>query len=122
MLILLSSCRTQYVAMPEVHSRDSTHVMADRRYDSIYIDRWHTLIMRGDTVWKTDSIYVEKLRDTEVHDTVILVQHDSIPYPVEVVREVPAPIPRWYKGCAWFAILFILYWLLRIAKAVYLRR
>ena len=37
----LSSCRTQYVAMPEVHSRDSVHVMTDRRYNSIYIDRWH---------------------------------------------------------------------------------
>ena len=124
--LLLSSCRTQYVVMPSSHTRDSLHVSSDHRYDSIYIDRWHTLILRGDTVFRTDSIYVEKLRDIELHDTITVIQHDSIPYPVEVAIEVEKPVPRFYRISTiafWLltaGILLLLLW--RIAKAVYLRR
>ena len=118
----LTSCRTQYVVMPASHYRDSLHVSSDYRYDSIYIDRWHTLVLRGDTVFRTDSIYVEKLRDIELHDTITVTQHDSIPYPVEVPIEVEKPIPRFYKNCTLGFFLLLIALIAFIALRLYLRR
>lgn len=120
--MLLCSCRTQYVVMPSSHTRDSVHLTTDRRYDSIYIDRWHTLILRGDTVFRTDSIYVEKLRDIELHDTITVTQHDSIPYPVEVPIEVAKPIPRIYIRCTLGFFLLLIALIAFIALRLYLRR
>lgn len=126
LLLLLSSCRVRYVAMPEVHQRDSLRVSNTHRYDSIFTDRWHFLFQRGDTVFKTDSVYVEKIHEVEVHDTVTNTTRDSVPYPVEVPIEVPTPVPRFYRNCTigfWLIILgFVLYWAIRIAKALYLHR
>ena len=122
-LFLCSSCHTtRYIPMPSSHTRDSTHLTTDHRYDSIYIDRWHTLILRGDTVFKTDSIYVEKLRDIELHDTIRITRHDSIPYPVEVPVEVAKPIPKFYRFAAWFTILTIVFLILYVFLRIYLRR
>lgn len=108
--------------MPSSHTRDSLHVSSDHRYDSIYIDRWHTLILRGDTVFRTDSIYVEKLRDIELHDTITVTQHDSIPYPVEVPIEVAKPIPRFYRTCTLGFFLILLCIILYVLLRIYLRR
>ena len=122
-LFLCSSCHTtRYIPMPSSHTRDSTHLTTDHRYDSIYIDRWHTLILRGDTVFKTDSIYVEKLRDIELHDTIRITRHDSIPYPVEVPVEVPVPIPRLYRSCTVGFFLILIARIAFIALRLYLRR
>lgn len=115
--------------MPSSHTRDSLHLTTDHRYDSIYIDRWHTLILRGDTVFKTDSIYVEKLRDIEVHDTITVTHTDTISVAVPV-----EPPPRkslalservrvFGKGCLIGGIgALLLLFLIRIAIALYLRR
>ena len=52
-------CKTKAIAVPvkQTHTEqnDSTH--KQYRHDSIYIDRWHTKILRGDTVYIHDSIY-----------------------------------------------------------------
>ena len=134
--LLLTSCRTQYVVMPSSHTRDSVHLTTDHRMDStfyfvhdsmsirfgkvssaggngipdtVYVDRWHTA-------------YKDRWHTLSHTDTIAVTQHDSIPYPVEVPIEVEKPIPRVYRYSLWFVILFLLYWLFRIAKAVYLRR
>lgn len=126
LLLLLSSCRVRYVTMPEVHQRDSLRVSSNHRLDSIRIGEWHFLFQRGDTVYKTDSIVKEKIVEVEVHDTVTNHTRDSVPYPVEVPIEVPTPVPRFYRNCTigfWLIILgFVLYWAIRIAKALYLHR
>lgn len=81
--------------------------------DTLFIDRWHIEI---------------RDRVVENTDTIRIVEHDSIPYPVyipspspsgEGVRGVRLWIYRWALG---FVILLLLYWLFRIAKAIYLRR
>ena len=45
--------------------------------DTVRIEKWHTK-------------YVEK----QVHDTVYQSKRDSIPYPVEVIKEVPRPLTK----------------------------
>lgn len=91
---LLGSCTTtKYVPVPEYHTdtlrlsrniRDSIYVH-DSTYikeagDTVLIERWHT-------AW----------RDRIVRDTVYQSKRDSIPYPVEVEKEVPAQLSRWQQ-------------------------
>lgn len=39
------------------------------KYDSVYIDKWHSVIVEGDTVHLVDSVLVYKYR--LVHDTLV---------------------------------------------------
>lgn len=70
--ILLSGCSRKIVSeIVTVHDtvyQSATNVEKQYQHDSIYIDRWHTEWLQGDTVHHRDSIYfhVEKT----VHDTV----------------------------------------------------
>jgi hypothetical protein len=57
---------------------DSIHV--SEKGDTVRIERWHT-----------------QYRDRIVRDTVYQSKHDSIPYPVEVVKEVPAELTWWQQ-------------------------
>ena len=91
---LLGSCTTtKYVQVPVVHNdttiitkhqRDSIHVhdsiMVSEKGDTVRIEKWHTK-------------YVTK----EVHDTLYQARVDSVPYPVEVVKEVPAQLTWWQQ-------------------------
>lgn len=83
-LISLASCKTQTVVMPQ--KNDSVHIVERTKYDSIFIDRWHTIKEKGDTIVLRDSIFVTKYKYVNNTDTVCV--RDSIPYKVEVVKEV----------------------------------
>lgn len=84
LMLLLSSCCTQTKVVTEYRDRYITQT--DVRIDSIYRDRYHTEYMRGDTVFVHDSIWLDRWHYENKSDTLIV--RDSIPYPVEVVREV----------------------------------
>lgn len=84
LFITLVGCKSAVVPMPQ--QRDSVRVHVETKYDSIYVDRWHTIKEQGDTIWLHDSIYVEKWREHYMRDTICVT--DSISYPVEVVKEV----------------------------------
>ena len=114
LLAIFSSCTTtEYVTVPEVHeywhhSTDTIH-----KTDSV-IDRQTTTIREVDsatmaqygiqmstlqTAWliQTDRLQRElsELRQTRA-DTIH--ECDSIPYPVEVTKEVPAPLTWWQQA------------------------
>ena len=112
--LLLSGCKTAPTAVAAVHNnhhekentnvrdrRDSIHVKDSivyrYRHDTVFVDRWHT-------EWrdrrKTDSVLV---RDS-------IRVHDSIPYPVEVVREVPVKngYTRFTSWFFWIAVAMVL--------------
>ena len=86
---LLGSCTTtKYVTMPEYHTdtvrvtqyqRDSIYmhdsILVRQQGDTVTIDRWH--IEYRDR-WHTDTIYKSRV--------------DSVPYKVEVIKEVPAKL------------------------------
>lgn len=85
MVCLLSSCRTQYVSVPEYHSvyvdRHDTLLTHDSIYQHEFIDRY----IQGDTVYLTKTNI--KYRDRFLYRTVTKnsIRTDSIrvPYPVE---------------------------------------
>lgn len=90
-------CKTKYVAVPEVHYRDSVHVKHTR--DSIFLHDsvFSTVYVKGDTVfsekYKTRYIYKNIMRV----DTVLRTIQDSVPYPVEVVKDKYVYTMRWYE-------------------------
>ena len=91
---LLGSCKSvEYVPVIEhktdtliqtkivkdsVYLKDSTHV--SEKNDTVKIEHWHTEFLKK-----------------EVHDTVYISKLDSVPapYPVEVIKEVPAELTMW---------------------------
>jgi len=97
-LLFLNSCKTvQVVTEYRDHFvHDTTEVV-----DSVYIDKVHYLTQKGDTVYKTDSVYVYKYKTLD--KVVIEEVHDSIPYPVEVVKEVKRT-----SGFAKFSMAFFI--------------
>lgn len=80
-------CRTAWVAADGLH-HDSIYLS-----DSIYISDF----VRDDTVYKTidrwHTRYVERTRT----DTLYQARTDSIPVPVEVEKQVPAPLSWWQQ-------------------------
>ena len=111
---LLSSCTTtQYVPVPEYHTdtlrqvtvrhdsvmvHDSIHV--SEKGDTVRIERWHTQYRDR---WHTDTVYQSK--------------RDSIPYPVEVVKEVPAKLTWWQQTRLHLANIVL--WMLLLLAVIY---
>lgn len=89
-IIVLCSCKQiQYIPMME-YKTDSVYV-EKIKYDSIEIKVKE--YGRQDTIFR-DSIVV---RYKHRVDTIYQVDRDSIPYPVEVVKEVKAPLNFYEK-------------------------
>ena len=111
---LFSGCTTtKYVTVPEYHTdtlrqvtvrHDSVMVhdsiRVSEKGDTVLIEKWHTQYRDR---WRTDTIYQSK--------------HDSIPYPVEVVKEVPAKLTWWQQTRLHLAN--ILLWLLLLLAVIY---
>lgn len=89
--IILTSCKSQApIVVPakqtHIEQNDSTH--KQYRHDSIYIDRWHTKILRGDTVYIHDSIYFHDGKT--LLDTVYIIKTTSDTIPSDpVIIEKP---------------------------------
>ena len=111
---LFGSCTTtKYVPMPEYHT-DTVHISHNTR-DSIYVHDSTYIKEKGDTMlierWHT------QWRDRIIHDTIYQSKRDSIPYPVEVIKEVPAKLTWWQQTRIHLAN--ILLYLLLIVGIIY---
>ena len=86
---LFGSCTTtKYVPVPEYHT-DTVRIVQHQRdsiylSDSIYVNDF----VRNDTIYKTIERWRTKYIERLSHDTIYQSKRDSIPYPVEVVKEV----------------------------------
>ena len=120
---MFSSCKTtEFVNLPEVHTEHHWHTDSVSHTDSI-IERSTVIVREADSAtmaaygitlagiqraWLVESSQlrreIERLRETKT-DTVTV--RDSIPYPVEVIKEVPAPMPWWKKTLFWLGIFFV---------------
>ena len=112
---LLGSCTTtKYVQVPVVHN-DTTIVTKHQR-DSIWMHDSIMVSEKGDTVriekWHTK--YIEK----QVHDTLYQAKTDSVPYPVEVIKEVPAKLTWWQQTRLHLANIML--WALVICAVVWI--
>ncbi len=89
-LSLLAGCKTKTVLVPvekvKIEYRDRL------RIDSVYNRDTVNIYERGDTVY----LQTIKWRERFKLDTVSVVRVDSIPYPVEVVREVNV-LTKWQR-------------------------
>jgi hypothetical protein len=91
---LFGSCTTtKYVPVPEYHT-DTVRISHNTR-DSIYVHDSTYIKEKGDTMlierWHT------QWRDRIVRDTIYQSKRDSIPYTVEVTKEVPAELTWWQQ-------------------------
>ena len=110
--LLFSGCTTtQYVPVPEYHT--DTLMVTKHQRDSIWMhDSIH--------VWEgSDTVKIEKWHTkyvlNEIHDTLYQSKTDSIPYPVEVIKEVPAKLTWWQQTR--IHIGGVVFWLLAFAAA-----
>ena len=83
--VFLAACaQTKTVTVTEYRDRVVTDTVEKLRVDSVYVSRW--IKQKGDSIILHDTIFKYRvLHDTE---TVKEYVHDSIPYQVEVTKEV----------------------------------
>ena len=103
--LFLGSCRSvKYVPVVE-HRTDSLYIAQHHR-DSIYLHDSISVKEKGDTVrierWRTK--YVRN----EVHDTIYIASHDTIPQPYPVTVEVPAKLNWWQRFRVGFGDLVLI--------------
>ena len=114
---------TEPLVMVGTHDQTMDSVRIEYKRDSIFIDRVHKEIIKGDTVWIHDSIYVAVLKEILVHDSFRIEIHDSIPYKVEV--QVPKKyVPKYYKNVSkgfWVLLAIVLVWVGFKAYKLYLK-
>lgn len=116
----LGGCKSQQplVQVRELVVHDTTQVV-----DSVYRDRVQYIYTKGDTVFKTDSVFLYKYKYIDKVQEVTV--RDSVPYPVEV--QVPVRVRNGYdKFTSWgFWLLFILilaFTAFKIAKWYFIRK
>ena len=112
---LFSGCTTtKYVTVPEYHTDTLRQVTV--RHDSVMVHDSIHVSEKGDTVrierWHT------QYRDRIVRDTIYQSKRDSIPYPVEVVKEVPAKLTWWQQTRLHLANIVL--WLLALLAVIYI--
>lgn len=133
-MLLLSSCTTtRVVTVPEIHDHWHHTIDTIKQTDSVTIER-QTTIMQLDSVamakygiqlkaaeqaWLIRTQELEqqlKMLMNVHHDT--LIEHDSIPYPVEVVKEVERPLTKTELGLILVGIISIMILVISIVLKV----
>lgn len=105
--MLLTACRTTQTMTDTNTNHVSNNIQRDSIYlhdsifvriraDTVYLEKWHTRWRERETV-KTDTITLTETKTEMVEK----------PY-----------VPSFYKYCAAFAILFVLYWLVKLAQYI----
>ena len=120
-VFLVACTQTKTLTVKEYRDRVVTDTVEKLRVDSVYVSRW--IKLQGDTIIVHDTILKYRvLHDTE---TVKEYVHDSIPYKVEVIKEVRKRngYDRFTSWGFWIlAALICASIALLVFKNVYLRR
>ena len=119
---IMASCgTTKYVPVETVKWRDSVRLVervdSIHVHDSVYVHQWH----ERDTTWVEKVTVHTRYRDRWRVDTILIHRRDSVPYPVEVTKEVVKYRLRWWqKPLVWLGGLSLLglsvWWLVRARK------
>jgi hypothetical protein len=113
----LTSCRTQYVPVPEYHTVTVEKHDTLTRYDSIYQRDSVVTWMQGDTVWKEK--YIIRYRDRIVGKTVyrdsVKVDSVRVPYPVErklnLWERTILSVAKPFIGLVLIALMAVMVWI-----------
>ena len=108
---------TQYIPIETTHTQYRDNYLRDSIYfrDSIFIQA------------KSDTLIMEKYsylyRDKIIRDSIFTTDTIRVPYPVEVVKEVKAPLSGWQNFQVWcgrialtLALLAIIYFAWKLKK------
>ena len=102
----LAGCRTvRVIEQVPVEVHDTMYQKVVQR-DSIYTDRWHTVEVKGDTVFLTNNQITVKYRT--VTDTAYKYIEKPVTVTVEQIKEVEKEQKWWQKMLMWFGAGFIL--------------
>ena len=118
---LFGSCTTtKYVPVPEYHT-DTVRIVQHQR-DSIYLSDsiYVSDFVRDDTIYKSIERWRTKYIERMSHDTLYQSKRDSITYPVEVIKEVPAKLTPWQQFR--ISLANILMYLAVIVAVIYIGR
>ena len=114
-LIFCGCASTKYIPVETIRNvyHNTTDTIRDSISHTVYVNQY----MKGDTVFKerVESLYINKWK---VHDSIVI-KHDSIPYPVEVIKEVEKPTPAWQYGVLVLAGLVIAWQVRKWYKKVF---
>lgn len=113
LIVILSACTTiKYVPVEKVVTKDS--LVIQKEYDSVYIKVKE--YVGGDTIYRDSIVF----RYVYHNDTIYQNYRDSIPYPVEVVKEVERQLNTYEKTMmriGWsFIVVVIGYILYKLIK------
>ena len=131
LLVMLAGCKTVYVPKPEYHTVHDTiikkEVVEKEVIKEVTVRDSVSFQVKGDTIYlyryryERDHTY-EKALQKKI-DSLTYLKRDSIPYPVEVVREVEKPLKKWQKVMIWWgvictlALISLIYIKMRFPKA-----
>ena len=119
----LGSCATtKYV--PVIEHRTDTVRITQHHLDSIYLSDsiYVSDFVRDDTVYKTTERWHMQYRDRWRTDTIYQSKHDSIPYPVEVTKEVPVELSWWQQTRIYLADAVLVAVVLLLAYVIVRRK
>ena len=105
MITLCAGCKSvETVVVKEQHT--DTLMITKHQRDSVWLHDSIHVTEKGDTIRieKCHTKYIEKA----VHDTLYQSKRDSIPYPVEVTKEVAAPLKWWQKTLMYLGVITII--------------
>ena len=107
--LIFCGCKTKIVTVEKVH--DVYHNVTDTIRDSIKHEVIVKEFVKGDTVYQYHTEYLYKDR-WKVHDSIII-QRDSVPCPVEIIKEVEKRVTPLYNylliGALGLAVLYLLF-------------
>lgn len=81
-------CKSQQLpTLPNSSDRSHDSIRTEYVHDSVYIDRWHKEIQKGDTIWIHDSIDRWRNKYVYIHDSIDNSRTDTIYQTVEVKKK-----------------------------------
>lgn len=117
--LLLTGCKAvkETVEVP-VYIHDTVYTVKVQ-HDSTFVDRWHTVYQKEDTVYMHDSIYVThwKIKTDTIYSST------EIPIPITTTEtvEVKKPLSWWQKTLMWMGVIGIaaaVVWVLRKSRII----
>lgn len=78
-------------------------VKTEKQTDTIMVERWHTIEIKGDSVYLHDSIIKWRVREVYTADTIPVVHYLTDTVYIES-EAVASPWPKFYKGFACIGI------------------
>lgn len=94
------SCLRQTVEVP-VYIHDTTYT-AKEVHDSTYVDRWHTIEVKGDTIFVTNEVTKTKIV-TKIDTAYRYIEKPVTLTETETV-EVAKPLSWWQKALMWSGV------------------